>query len=244
MNIKLSNQLNMVGACLAIANNAESKPVWSGQGPADLATDLTQLQTDYQAALAKAAQVDAAQGGSADAKAIAETTLEDAAHVLARAITAHCRKTGAVERLRLVDLSRTEIGRLRNQELLARATEIRDAGTAAKAEPGAAGRGVTPERIAALTAAITTFAALVNAPRSQIVSRSTLAKELETDTAGLVEAVAHLDDLVLQYDDTPAGQRFIEAWRRARVIVDRGGSSTNGAAAKANGGTPATVPAK
>jgi hypothetical protein len=39
--------------------------------------------------------------------------------------------------------------------------------------------------------------------------------------------------LVLQYDGTNAGKRFIEAWKRARIIVDAGGGHS---------GTPPTPP--
>lgn len=109
-------------------------------------------------------------------------------------------------------------------------------------EPGAAGRGVTPERITALTAALDAFGAVMNVPRGQIVSRSTLARELETDIAALVENVRHLDDLVIQFDQTSAGEHLIETWRRARIIIDRGGSVGNGEPAKPNGGTPPASP--
>jgi hypothetical protein len=71
-------------------------------------------------------------------------------------------------------------------------------------------------------------------PRGQIVNRSTLLKEVNTDTAGLIEQVADMDDLVLQFDGTDAGKRFIEAWKRARIIVDSGGGHS---------GTPPTPPA-
>ena len=43
-----------------------------------------------------------------------------------------------------------------------------------------------------------------------------------------------MDDLVLQFDGTDAGKRFIEAWKRARIIVDTGGR---------HGTTPAPTPA-
>ena len=42
-------------------------------------------------------------------------------------------------------------------------------------------------------------------------------------TADMLEQIADLDDLVLQFDGTDAGKRFIEAWKRARIIVDTGG---------------------
>jgi len=44
----------------------------------------------------------------------------------------------------------------------------------------------------------------------------------------------NLDDLALQFDGTDAGKRFIEAWKRARIIVDTGGGHS---------GTPPTPPA-
>ena len=87
--------------------------------------------------------------------------------------------------------------------------------------------------IATLTNAINAFTAVMNLPRGQIVNRSTLLKEVDTDTADLLEQVADLDDLVMQFDGTDAGKRFIEAWKRARIIVDSGGGHT---------GTPPTPP--
>jgi hypothetical protein len=92
----------------------------------------------------------------------------------------------------------------------------------ARAETDAAKRGVTAARVAALTAAITNFKNVMNAPRGQIVNRSALLREVETDVAGLLEKVAALDDLVVQFDGSAAGKRFLEAWKRARIIMDAG----------------------
>src|SRR5450755_3482567 len=92
-----------------------------------------------------------------------------------------------------------------------------------------------PARITTLTNAINAFTAVMNLPRGQIVNRSTLLKEVDTDTADLLEQVADLDDLVQQFDSTDAGKRFIEAWKRARIIVDT-------AVGHGNGGTPTPTP--
>ena len=70
---------------------------------------------------------------------------------------------------------------------------------------------------------------LMSTPRGQIVNRSALLKEVETDTAALVVFVNDMDDMALQFDGTDAGKRFIEAWKNARIIVDTGGG---------HGGTP------
>ncbi|MBI3415226.1 MAG: hypothetical protein HY043_07885 [Verrucomicrobia bacterium] len=146
MNLRLQNQLNMVGACITVAQSSDYKSVWNGNEPADFGTDIGTLQTNYGAVTAKAAQADAATGGAADAKAVAETTLEDAAFVLARALANHFKKSGDLDRHGKVDVSKSEIMKLRTQELVNKTTAIRDLGTAAVAETGAAGRGVTAAR--------------------------------------------------------------------------------------------------
>ena len=232
MNLRISNQLNMVGACINVANSTEYKPVWNGHEPADFGTDIAELQTDYGSTTAKAAQAEAATGGAGDAKSSAETVLEDAAYVLARALAIHFKKTGDLDRHGKVDVTKSEIMKLRTQELVNKTTAIRDLGTAAVSEAGAAGRGVTAARVAALTAAITGFSNVMSTPRGQIVNRSALLKEVETDVAALLEKVSDMDDLVVQFDGSEPGKRFIEAWKRARIIVDSGGG----------GGTTPTPP--
>jgi hypothetical protein len=235
MNIRLTNQINMIGACINVANIPEYKLVWNGHPPLDFTIDIATLTTGYIAVTAKAALADGASGGAGDVKAQAETALEDAAYVLARALTTHFKKTNNLDKLAQVDLTKSEIVKLRQQNLLDKTTAIRDLAAATVAEPNAAGRGVNAARITTLTNAITAFTGVMNNPRGQIVNRSTLLKEVDTDTAKLLEQVADLDDLVLQFDGTDAGKRFIEAWKRARMIVDIGGGHSNG-------GTPPTPP--
>lgn len=233
----------MVGACISVAQSNDYKPIWTGNGPADFAADLAQLQTDYGALTAKAAQAVAATGGAADAKAEAETELEDAAFVLARALAIHFKKTGDLDRHGKVNLTKSEIMKLRTQELLNKATAIRDIGQSAVAEPDAAARGVTAARITALTTAVTNFSKVMNSPRGQIANRSALLREVETDAAALVAKVHDMDDLVVQFDTSEPGKRFIEAWRRARMIVDSGHGAGNGDATPPAQPT-ATIPAQ
>jgi hypothetical protein len=223
MNLRTSNQLTMVGACITVAQTPEHKAVWLGKDPADFGTDMTALQTHYGAVTSKAALAEAATGGGGDAKSAAETVLEDSAFGLARALANHFKKTGDLDRLGKVDVSKTEIVKLRTQDLANATTAIRDLGTVAVAEAGAAGRGVTAARVAALTAAIAAFVAVMNLPRGEIVNRNALLREVDTDVAGLVENVNDMDDLAMQFDGTEAGRRFIQAWKNARVIVDTGG---------------------
>ena len=149
--------------------------------------------------------------------------LEDGACVLARALANHFKKTGDLDRRGKVDVSKSEIVKLRTQELVNKTTAIRDLAAAAVSEPNADKRGVTAARVAALTAALTAFSSVMSLPRGEIVNRGALLKEVETDVATLLERVSDQDDLVLQFAGTDAGDRFVEAWKRARIIVDTGG---------------------
>jgi hypothetical protein len=202
---------------------------------------MATLQANYGAVTAKAAQAEAATGGASDARAVAETALENAAFLLARALANHFKKTGDLDRRGKVDVTKSAIMKLRTQDLVNKSTAIRDLGAAAVSETGAGGRGVTAARVATLTAAITAFTAVMSTPRGEIVNKGALLKEVETDVAALVELVSDMDDLAVQFEGTEAGRRFIEAWKRARIIVDTGGGHGNGGPAPA---PPAPPPAQ
>jgi hypothetical protein len=222
VNFRLQNQLNMIGACITIAQSSDYKSTWDGKEPADFGTDLALVTTAYGTISAKHAEAKAATGGGADAKALAEASLESGAYVLARALAVHFKKIGDLDRRGKINFTKSDIVRLRDRDLIAQATAIRDIAAVAVSEPGAAGRGVSAARVATFSAAIEKFTSLLTIPRGQIVNRSTLLKEVQTDTAALLDQVEDLDDLVLQFDDTPAGQRFLQAWKKARIIVDAG----------------------
>lgn len=226
MNDSLTNQLTMIGTCIALADSPLYKPVWDGQAPLDFGTDFARLKTDYGQATVVATLAGSATTGGADAKDIAETALENLAYQVARALASHYKKTGNLTDRAKVDIRIGKLQKLRDQALATRTTEIRDLANVAKEESGAVGRGITAARIAALTAAIATYETLRNQPRGQIVNRTTHLRDLATRVAALMEATHDLDDLALQMDTTEAGRLFIAAWKQARIIVDAGHGPT------------------
>ena len=229
MKIRAQNQLKMVGACVSIAQQTEYKPVWIDQEPLAFGLEIAGIETDHEAATAKGALAEVATGGSGDAKASAEARLEMATFVVARALAFHFKRTGDVDRLGKVKLTRSSIIQLRNIDLINRAVAIRDLAQSALNEPEAANRGISAARVAGLSDAIGRFADAMDNARGQVANRGALLKGTDADAADLSERVRDLDDMVLQFVDTELGARFYEAWKRARIIVDtRGGVSRGG----------------
>jgi hypothetical protein len=222
MDDRTQNRLNMVGACLAVADSPTHQSAWQGQEPAAFADDLAELKTAYTGALAVASQAAAATEGAADQKDVAETALENAIIKLRSALRSHYKTTNNLVERAKVNLSDSKIQKKREQDLLALAGVVLGLANAAKNEPGAVSRGVTNAHIATLTASAVSFEQQLGAPRGKIVTRSGLLRELETRVAGLVDDVKDLNDLVIQFDTTDAGRRFIAAWQGARTIVDAG----------------------
>lgn len=221
MNDPLQNRLNMIGACLTFANAAGNLAAWQNQPPLDLTADMATLGTLYTAASETGSQLAGATTGVAEGKDAAETVLEDRGYLLARAIFNHCRKTGDAENCGRVNLTKSAIQRLRDQDLLATSRDIRDIAQAKSAEPGAAGRGITAAAITALTGAIDAYALVVNAPRTRIASRTALNRELATRVAACMDHIENVDDLVIQLTG-PGAADFIAGWQQNRIIVDAG----------------------
>ena len=227
MNDILTNRFRSVKACIATANLDENLPVWEGIAPLGFGEDLAELTADYAVA-----------EGYADAKDEAEDALETLCYKSARALCSHFKKSGDLTRLAKVNFKLGYYQKLRDQALIAAATDLIAIGTTASSETGAGKRGVTPALIADLQAALDKFSGIDAAPRSGIVNRSTLLKDLDAKVAALMEKLDDLDDLVIQYDGTAAGRHFIAAWRQARLIVDSG----HGPAADDDDAPPVTPP--
>jgi hypothetical protein len=221
MNDDLTNQLNMIGACITVADLEEHKDVWEGNEPSAFETDYGTLKTDYTAARALQAQVESAVGGTTDAKTNAEAALEELAFRMARALANYFTSIGDLANLGKVDIVKSDLVRLRHQALAARTTEIRDLANTVAALPAAIARGVTAAKVTALTTAIETFEGLRNAPRGAASNRAALRRELTTDIGTLMTSIRSLDDLVMQFPGED-GERFADAWKQARIIVDLG----------------------
>src|ERR1019366_2384635 len=137
------NQLNMAGTVIGLATSDVYLPVYTGKPPVAFGTDFAKFQSGYLSTTQKAAQADGAVGGGGRAHGAAETDLENFSYVLTRALANYFKNAGDLVNLGKCDYAKRDLVRLTGQELLAKATEIRDLGTATVTLAGAADRGVT-----------------------------------------------------------------------------------------------------
>lgn len=225
MNLTLSTHLHSFRACLNVAYSEDFIHIWRSSPPAEFRSEMAKLSEEVEALSQKAALAERVAGGAAEAKAIAQRALEESTYVLARALTLQFTRAGDFDRRGRVDLSRRDVTRVRTQDLLDRATAIRDIAASVVGQPGAEDRGITAERVEETSQAIATFSSLMGTPRGQLAHRGTLLRELEEGVKALRVRLSTLDDLVLQFNRTQDGLRLIGAWRRARVLVDLRGNS-------------------
>ncbi len=233
MEQRQQNRLNMIAACLSAANSDEHKSTWENKPPTAFTAEMTVLASLYEAARVTAQKIETPVTGVTLSKADAETLLEDRAIAIAGPLRYHFMKTADMENHAKVNYTDSGIRGLRQQLLITTTRIIRDCGTLALTHADATAHGITTAKVTALTVAIDAFDALLAAPRTMIGDRSVFVRELVTDLAGCTAQLEMMDDLILAFAGTPAGDHFIAAWNQARIIVDAGGGP---------GEDPASVP--
>jgi hypothetical protein len=97
--------------------------------------------------------------------------------------------------------------------------------------------GVTADKVSAVDDLWDRYSTIVGAPVSARARRKALTDALPGKFAAVEEKFAELDDLIIQFRGTPAGDRFVDAWFNARRVVDTGRRANKPAAA------PTPVPA-
>ena len=229
MKNELTNRLGMFNTSLTTLNKDTYKAVWfqkdpkiftakvaeAGQAVADL-SDFCEKQSTIIT-------------GSAEDKAREAAEAEDAAHPIARALVQWFRDAKDETNAAKVDLSLSDLRRLRDQNLLAQLNitlALAQAITGGAKAAQAVDYGLTPAKITALAKEITDFANIINAPQANIADRKSLTAQLRVKFNEVEEKFAALDDLILNFNGTVAGDALVAAYQAARVVRDLGGSPT------------------
>ena len=161
-------------------------------------------------------------------KAELREAVEDAVPVVAGAVRSWALRRGHTDLARRVKVTKSELGDLRASALAERSeTVVAAAREHADGDDGVLARtALTAAQLDALDALDDRLADALDTPRAAIIAKSEATAAIATAASAVSELLSdHLDPAVEALAD--AHPAFAEAYRRARVVVDRGrGPST------------------
>ncbi len=182
MNDRIANQIASYRTRLTCLDLEAHTAIWQNQPPVIFTTKVANARASTDELTALAGRQSAVITGSAADKVREEKELEDTAYILGSAATLFARDQSNEEIAAKYDLSLTGWRRLRNEDLLQKASGlIADAGalaTGATTTALAEEYGITTAAADALNAEAIDFKTVIAAPQDTITDRSSLTTSL------------------------------------------------------------------
>ena len=236
----LTNKLGSFQSTLVVADKTENQPIWTNQPPPAFAAGIATVRT----AVTNLAQTGAAQSvptvGSTAALRALRSQFITVLHPLTRATFQCLTSLGRTEDAAQVDFTYSNLHDARAIALAGMAETVLDL-----AEPlsvAAAGGvavgdhyGVTAAKVGVVDGLWQNYSTAVGAPVGARAKRKAMTDQLPGQFAAVEQQFTVLDDLVIQFRGTTAGNLFVDAWFNARHVQDLGHSTAHM--------TPAPVPA-
>jgi hypothetical protein len=224
----MTSRLGSYQGTLVVADQSENKPLWLNKSP----TRFTELIAGARLSLADLASAGAEQsadiGGSTEALRDLRGRFEGELLVLTRATYRCLKNDGRTEDAAKVNLKLSHLREARAVDLSGLGETVLDLAEAIS-QPAAAGQpvpgekyGVVAAKVAAVDELWEKYSAAVGAPIGARAKRKALTESLPGRFAAVEEQYAELDDLIIQFRGTEAGDRFVEAWFNARRVFDTG----------------------
>ena len=239
----LSNKKDSFNASLKVADDKENLPIWQNKAPLAFGTKLELTRAAVTALGSAGAEQSAPTGGSTDALRLLRKDFETALHPLARATFRYLKDAGNLEDAAKVDITPSDLHDARAGARAGIGETVLDLAeplTVAKNNAPAPGEtyGITAANFTKVDDLWSRYSTAVGAPAGKRAKHKALTDALPGQSATTEEMFAVLDDLILQFRGTPAGDRFVDAWFNARRVVDLGRRAAKAAPA------PAPAPAK
>ncbi len=224
----LTNKLDSFNNALAVADAVENKPLWDGQSPLAFAEGIAAVRISVASLASDGASQSQDITGTTGAFKLLRTDFETSLHKLARSTYRCLLKQGNTADATKVDLTPSNLHDARSSALAGfgeTVLDLADTQTTAPA-PGqpAPGEkyGITPASVAVVDDLWTRYSTAVGVPASARSKRKAKTDALPGKFADTEELYSELDDLIIQFDTTPAGQHFIDSWFNARQVVALG----------------------
>ncbi len=220
----LLNKLSSFQAALSVADDSDNQALWKGKSPKAFDAGMTTVHTAVAELSGHAASQSAPITGTAEALKKLRADFEAALHSLARATYRTLVKLGRTEDAAKVNLTPTDLHDARGTELATTGETVLDLAEALTTADTAIADdyGITPASVALVDDLWTRFSTAVGAPRGARSQRKAKTDSLPPKFAAVEELFSEQDDLIIQFNTTEPGQRFVEAWFNARQVVALG----------------------
>ncbi len=218
---------------------AEHPTIWLNKEPEAFTTLEGQFETGAGALGAFGEEQSQPTTGVTTGQNLAEKSLEDAASPLGRALRLYYLAGGQPDQAAIWDLSPTEWRALQEGILLTKARALHAAilPLTAGATPPGKPYGLTAAKAQALKDLIDDYDAVIGQPGAARGDRKAKTSDLRPRTRVVDGILAGMDDLIVQFRGTPAGDLFVEGYFNARRIGGQGGGGEED-----SGGTTPTPP--
>jgi hypothetical protein len=218
----LTNKLGSFQSTLGIADQPENQPLWQNQPPQAFSDGIAAVRLAV-AALGKAGKDQSIRtSGSTAALKLLRGQFITALHPLARATFQCLTSLGRTEDAAKVDLTPSDLHDLRAITLAGTGETVLELAepltTTTPPNPAAPGvnYGVTAAKTTALDGLWQKYSTAVGAPMGVRAKRKAMTTALPGQFAAVEQQFAVLDDLILQFRGTPAGDLFVASWFNAR----------------------------
>lgn len=224
MDDRILNKINMARRCFTCLDKPAHEAIWLNQPPIIFTARVTATRQILNTLLADGGTQETPTTGTTEDKAREEKELEDICYTLARALYRCCHEAGNDTDAAPWKLYPSDWRKLRDEQLLQKARVLATAlATTIQANPVTAAQyGIDTLSQSRLLQEAADYEALIGAPDAAIHARSTITTRLPADVRLLLNSLESLDDFIIQFRGTPAGNDFVAEWFLARSILDRG----------------------
>jgi hypothetical protein len=227
MQDRYANRQNMHLTVLKLLGNPEFHPAWKDQKPTAFTARAAALRPLVEGLTSLLAAQQAATTGYAETKEREEEELETLAHQIGQTLADWYEENGREGDAAQIDLSLTAWQRLRDVDLIGKATLLHQKFTAALAENPAAlaEHDLTPADATLLAKETADFAEIVADPAAAISRRRALTLALRPKFREVAALLGKMDRLAIRFRKTEPGAAFADAWTASRIIRDLGSSA-------------------
>jgi hypothetical protein len=248
MKNEFTNRLGMFQTSIGILQDPKRQPLWFQQNPVIFTTKVATAAAGVIALEQFCQQQGIIPTGPAADKMRVEKALDASAHSLARALVTWFTDKNDLTNAAKVDFAPSDWLRFRDEVLLAKARVVRDLGNTVVADPAATDApkyDITAASVKVVDDGITAYDKFITAPQQAQSDRHSLTNQLRTRFNAVEDLFVQIDDMILRFNGTDAGQAMIAAYKAARIIRNYGhgpGTATP-TPAPTTTTTPAATPA-